>query len=969
MQTRQYVLYLVMIYGASFLFIYLVDAIHEHLPVGRASYRDVVGGLLVGMVAPFIQWVIQGVNHPVMPLSMPDGRFLVIMIATVYYRAQGGAAAMITVWAGSLLSGYPQVAFLFIHGLWLYAVGLVLRRLSLKIPYNRHILLVMGGTAVTQIGSIPTVSFLVPEGSAETYFKSLPFVFVALEAYTAAISLIFIHNRERQEQILNATRSEQRLRESEEKFSTIFHAGPVGIGITRVSDNKIMEVNDAFLRLFGFEREEVIGKSSFELNLWVREEERVNWLDVLAGQEKSKSFETRFRSKSGEAKDVRITADIIYIGEEQLILSLVEDITESKRAEEALVDARKYLDKIINSISDPLFVKDRRHRWVLANDALCSFMGQTREDILGKSDYDYFPGEEADVFWAKDEEVFTSGLENVNEETITDARGNIHTVVTNKTLFTDDKGEQFIVAVIRDITDRKIAEDALLESETQYRTLVETSLVGVYIIQDNLFRFVNRRFCEIFGRSYDEIVNKLGPRDITHPDDIGTVEEHIRRRIAREIDAIEYEFRIIRKDGTTSPVRVIGRSMLYHGRMAVLGTLVDLTEQKRSEEEKARLEAQLFQAQKMESIGTLAGGIAHDFNNILAAIIGFSELAISDLSDPAKAKRELEQVLKASERAKDLVHQILTFSRKTEQVYSPLAIPPLVKESLKMLRSVIPSTIEIRQELIDSGLVMSNPTEIHQLVMNLCINAAQAMDRTGGVLSVGLAKVAVGADKAKALEVSPGPYLKLTVNDNGHGMPAEVVKRIFEPYFTTKEVGHGTGLGLSVVHGIVKSHGGAVTCESRPYIGTTFDVYLPEVELIEEEAPDRIVDDIPEGTERILFIDDESAIADMAGEILSNLGYTVKTETNSLRALNLFKANPDRFDLVITDMTMPGMTGDMLARKIMEIRSDLPIIICSGYSEHISEERAKSMGIREYIAKPFELRKLARKIRRALDQK
>jgi PAS domain S-box-containing protein len=842
MQTKQYVLYLVMIYGASFLFIYMVDSIYERLPFIRTSYRNLMGGFLVGMVAPFIHWLIQGVNHPTMPPTMPDGRFLIIMIATVYYGVEGGATAMIMVWAGSLLLGYPQVAFLFIHGLWLYAVGLVLLRLSLKLPYNRHVFLVMGGTAINQLGSIPTVSFFVLSGAMHPYFKSLPFVFLALESYTVAISFIFIHNRQRQEQILNLKLSEHKLRESEEKFSTVFRASPVSIVLTRISDNTIVDVNDAFLMTFGFNREEIIGRTSYELNLWGRPEERSDWLNMLQGQGRNKYFETRFRTRSDDMKDVLIYADLMVFGGEQYILSLIEDITERKRAEEALSESKKYLDKIINSVADPLFVKDRQHRWVLINEALCSLLGHSREDILSKSDYDYFPRKEADIFWAKDEVVFTSGHENINEETITDAKGNVHIIITKKTLFTDDRGEQFLVGVIRDIT-----------------------------------------------------------------------------------------------------------------------------KQKHSEEEKERLKTQLTQAQKMESIGTLAGGIAHDFNNILSAIIGFSELAKCNISDPLKAKSDLEEVLKASDRAKNLVHQILTFSRKTENVYSPLSFPPLIKESLKMLRSGIPTTIEIRQNLIDSGLVMSDPTHIHQLVMNLCINAAHAMDEPGGVLSVSLKKVDLDATMAWRLEVSPGPYLQLTVNDNGQGMSTEVMNRIFEPYFTTKELGRGTGLGLSVVHGIVKSHGGAIACRSKLREGTTFDVYLPE---LEQKVEDRQVLDeepMPGGTEKILFIDDEQVLISLAEKMLGTLGYEVITKTNCFDALSFFRDNSDTIDLVITDMTMPAMTGDKLAQNLMSIRHDIPVILCTGYSEHITGDRAKSIGIREFIMKPLEMKALARAIRKVLD--
>jgi CheY-like chemotaxis protein len=370
----------------------------------------------------------------------------------------------------------------------------------------------------------------------------------------------------------------------------------------------------------------------------------------------------------------------------------------------------------------------------------------------------------------------------------------------------------------------------------------------------------------------------------------------------------------------------------------------------------------------MESIGTLAGGIAHDFNNILSAIIGYSELAMSDILAPGRAKAELEEVLKAGDRAKDLVSQILTFSRKSETAYSPLSLPPLIKESLKMLRSVIPTTIEIRQDIVESGLIMSDPTQIHQLMMNLCTNAAHAMDKTGGELTVSLKKVDMDAASAHDLELSAGPYVRLTIRDTGHGMTPEVMKRIFEPYFTTKELGRGTGLGLSVVHGIVKSHGGAIACTSAPEKGTAFDVYLPELEIGLEKSSSRKETPLPTGSECILFVDDEPALAKMFENMLEKLGYRVVTRTSSVEALEIFLANPGEFDLVITDMTMPVMTGDELALKVMKVRPDIPVMLCTGYSEHISEEEAKRVGIREFVMKPLEMTKLAQTIRRVLDQ-
>jgi PAS domain S-box-containing protein len=397
---------------------------------------------------------------------------------------------------------------------------------------------------------------------------------------------------------------------------------------------------------------------------------------------------------------------------------------------------------------------------------------------------------------------------------------------------------------------------------------------------------------------------------------------------------------------------------------------LDITERKQAEEQSKTIETQLAHAQKMESIGTLAGGIAHDFNNILSAIIGYSELAMEDVSDPQKAKREIKEVLKAADRAKELAKHILTFSRKADVEYSPIALRTVVKDSIKMLRAIIPTTIDIQQDLTDSGLIMSNPTQINQILMNLCTNSSHAMDKTGGVLKISLKRMNINKDtEARELNLRFGPYLMLSVSDTGHGIPSEILDRIFEPYFTTKEMDRGTGLGLSVVHGIVISHGGNIICKSAPGKGTSFDIFLPEIESMKEVVTHTEEEPLPTGKEHILFVDDESVLVNLAQKMLSKLGYTIETSINGDEALKLFQDSPDKYDLIITDMTMPGMTGDRLAQKFMEIRQDIPIILCSGYSEHISKEKAKKIGIREFVMKPLEMKALAKTIRKVLAEK
>ncbi|HIJ89816.1 MAG: GAF domain-containing protein [Desulfobulbaceae bacterium] len=386
-----------------------------------------------------------------------------------------------------------------------------------------------------------------------------------------------------------------------------------------------------------------------------------------------------------------------------------------------------------------------------------------------------------------------------------------------------------------------------------------------------------------------------------------------------------------------------------------------------------QMERRLRQSQKMEAIGTLAGGIAHDFNNILAPIIGYTELALTKISPGDPLAGNLQQVTKAALRAKDLIQQILAFSRQSPHEKKPLQPHLVVKEALKLLRASLPSTIEIREEISpDCGAILADPTQLHQIIMNLCTNAYQAMRETGGVLGVSLSKVTIGVEdnKVTSSELSPGEYVLLGVSDTGCGMDRATLARIFEPYFTTKGKGEGTGLGLSVVHGIVNSHHGQVTVYSEPGQGTNFHVYLPRV----SESPILPIgsvcrETIPTGTERLLVVDDEVMITDMLQAILENLGYHVTVCGSSLKALALVEHDPTAFDLMITDMTMPGLTGFELARKALAISPDLPVILCTGFSELINKEQAQAMGIRAYLMKPVSVRELANTVRKGLDEK
>lgn len=507
----------------------------------------------------------------------------------------------------------------------------------------------------------------------------------------------------------------------------------------------------------------------------------------------------------------------------------------------------------------------------------------------------------------------------------------------------------------------------------KYSVLYDFAPVGYFTLTDDgIIKEANLTGTSLLGIERSLVINNHFSVYLSmdsHP-----VFTEFLRKVFADTTKKECEAKLLGDESNPRYIHIMGSAVKGEGNAwQCLIAVMDVTDSKHVEEEKKRIEILLAQKQKIETIGTFAGGIAHDFNNILAAMIGYAELAIIDESKPEKLHKDLSGVLKAGKRAKDLVAQILSFSRHGEINYQPIKLQETINESLKMLRPIIPVTIAIRKNIRSSGMIMANPIQIHQIMMNLISNAVQAMGETGGVLDVSLDDVTIDESKMfYGLDLKPGSYILLAVNDTGHGIDPELKERIFEPYFTTKGQGGGSGLGLSVIQGIVKKHKGAVSFKSEPGEGASFSVYLPRIEFHKDKEEEKGKEFQGEaarstGTERILFIDDEPDLAEMSKMALESLGYQVTSLTSSGKALEIFQANPESFDLVITDMTMPEMTGDILAQRLMEVRHDIPIILCSGYGEHITKEKVKDMGIREYVMKPFALADLAKTIRKVLD--
>lgn len=543
--------------------------------------------------------------------------------------------------------------------------------------------------------------------------------------------------------------------------------------------------------------------------------------------------------------------------------------------------------------------------------------------------------------------------------------------------FERDAGGEMLrmVGIHLDITDRKHWEKTLEASERRYRDLFNEAPV-MYVITENregepVIKDVNNLFLKTLGYSREEVLGlrladfytEASVRELLNGGGYQRAleghffaeERSFETRDNRTVDTLLHA--LPERDASG---RVIGTRAMY----------LDITERKRAEKETRRLETALQQSQKMESIGILAGGIAHDFNNILAAVIGYSELVMEDIPEGTTPHANLGEILRAGTRARDLVQQILAFSRQDRRELKLLQVGPLVKETLKLLRSSLPATIDVRQQIEEELCsVLADATQIHQILMNLCTNAAQAMEEKGGVLKVKLGPVELAADDLKLHPgLRPGRYLLLSVQDTGAGMSPEIVKKIFDPYFTTKDKGQGTGLGLAVVHGIVKSYGGAINVYSEPGQGATFNIYLPAADGPEKpkSATEHAVP-AARGSERILLIDDEPFLAELGKQMLERLGYQVDVCTGSREALDRFRDEPRSFDLILTDMTMPEMTGDQLAAGMLEIRPDIPIILCTGYSKKLLNRNAGDLGVRAVLMKPLRHAELARTVRKVLD--
>lgn len=767
-------------------------------------------------------------------------------------------------------------------------------------------------------------------------------------------------------------------------YDTLVEGSMQGVVIAHPNPLQLSFANNSMKNLTGFEAVELTEMSEGEILKIIHPEDRArlfnNFEQHVAGKKKDKPEEYRIICKDNRVKWLQtFSSTINYEGKPGTLTTFI-DITERKETEKALKDAQKFLEAAVSQSPSGILIAD-------APDVKIRLVNQTAMDILNgendpealiknkkwkllQTDGTPYPEEEQPLFRA-----VKSGEIVQNEEFIIyDQKGELHWCNANASPIRSNAGEIIAgVLVINDITESKQMEDELRKSKEFAEHLVETANVLIVTLNTNAnITTFNKYAEEMTGYRKEEVIGQNW-FDIFIPDrDRDKIPAVFKDALNDMPDVAQYENPIILKNGEE---RLISWSnnILRGGRSDVTGLLcigMDITASRIAEKEKSRLEARLRRSQKLETIGTLAGGIAHDFNNILTPIMGYTDMALQNMDKDNPLFKDLQSVQRGVYRAQNLIEQILLFSKLTNTTRKPLSLQNMIKESLKLLRPSIPTTIDI-QIKIDHHCprVHADPTQIHQVIINICTNAWQAMEATGGTLSIDLTSVYIDETMNKQFpNLTEGNYARLSIIDNGPGMSEKIQERIFEPFFTTKPVDKGTGLGLSVVHGIITSHNGDIQVYSEAGKGTIFNIYLP---VIQSHSKTEICDtvEIIGGNETVMVVDDEEEICRITKMMLESYGYKVETYKNGLDALDAFTEAPYKYDLLISDLTMPYMTGVELSSRIHGMREELPIIIITGFGDNLINRSKEELGIKQIICKPITLKEMAISVRKILDQK
>lgn len=783
--------------------------------------------------------------------------------------------------------------------------------------------------------------------------------------------------------ITELKRAEEKLQEHDDMLSLAFSNARDMMLVARVEQGPIFRVQSVnrryvdVVRAAGFDvtAEKAIGKTFSELQAMFGFSDEVwesivqRYRQVVATRE-ARHYDEVTETPRGTFHGQSTIAPILdSAGACRYVLYTSTDMTERKRAEAALRESEERFAKVFRAVPDAVLVTELQTGRIVDVNAGCErIYGFKPEECIGHTTQElgiwHDPRDRERLV-----EQIARGAGAVRDVDMPgrardgrriEARVSCETIELN--------GTPHLVTIAHDVTAQNQAEQALRESEAKFSTAFRASpgAMSISDMETRVFVEVNEGFCRMLGHTREGLIGRTGVEAGVWSEEADR--QRFFERLLADGVVHDLEVKARHRAGHVIVCLVSARVVSLGGRAHLIASLHDMTGRKQAEEAKAALETQLRQAQKLDALGQLAGGIAHDFNNILTGIIAYSELAAMDAERPLEVRKHLATVRKAADRATELVRQILTFSRKHTRERVPLELGPVVKEALKLLRSSLPKTLTFVTRIeANTPRVLGDSTQLHQVVMNLCTNAAQAMRRSPGTLSVILERTQwTAGDGALPAGLQPGCYARLSVSDTGEGMDEATLARIFEPFFTTKAPGEGTGLGLSVVHGIVEDHDGAIFVRSRVGAGTTFEVYLPEHEALPQVAgPDAAAPAMGAG-QRILFVDDEAVIAGAAAIILQRFGFKVNAQTDPRAALALFEAMPAAFDLLVTDLTMPQLDGIELARRVRELRPDLPVLLATGHGGAWTPEKLRALGISGLLLKPLSQAKLMKAIAEVL---
>jgi PAS domain S-box-containing protein len=753
-------------------------------------------------------------------------------------------------------------------------------------------------------------------------------------------------------------RAEKDLQESEEKYRNLVERAKDGIII--VQEGIVKFVNTPLADIFGYTVEEVIGTSFLD---YVAQDEHPRILKIyknrLKGEDVPEIYEMKGCRKDGQIIDIETNSGIITYDEKQATLSFIRDVTERNLANKALRESEEKYRTLVERANDGLIIFQEGIA-KYANTRMAEIFGYKNEEIIGISFTDFIaPDERPKLMELYQKRVKGEDVPEIYELKGIRKDGRIIDIETNSGTITYN-GQPATQSFIRDITERKQADDALRESEERYRRLVEHTFDGIIIHADGKIRFINNTGAKVLGAKKSKQIIGKHLFDILHPD----YHEIATDRIKAVKPEFKYsEVKLVRLDGEIIDAEVMGLEITYDGKPAIQAVFRNIAERK-------LLEEQLSQAQKMEAVGTLAGGIAHDFNNLLAAILGYAELIKQSLPDGDKLRRYAVAVEKSAGDAASLTSQLLGFARKGKFEIKPVNINQTINNTEEILNRSLNKLVSIDTRLQENlWLTGGDPSQLQQIFINLGINAGDAMPG-GGRLTYTTNNIVADepfvADKAG---MAPGNYVHINVTDTGEGIPRENLSRIFEPFYTTKEMGRGTGLGLASVYGTVDSHNGHIFVTSESGKGTAFDIYLPAIEedAIPEETHPKV--EAGAGNETILVVDDEESIRELATEMLSSLGYRVLIAADGLRAAKVYKEHMNDIDVVLLDMSMPEMDGRRTFRKLRQINPEVRVVLSSGFGRDRKIEDALAEGILGFVKKPYRIAELSAALRRVIDDR